>query len=127
VAGNLMLDSLLSGTYFYVFTKTAGVGTGCFSAVFTETIRDISVDPAASISVKANTSCDNLQPNGEITVVASTNGAPSAGGYNYTLVETGETNTTGLFIDQVEGTYTILVEDIDTQCTQTFTATIELQ
>lgn len=48
--------------------------------------------------------------------------------YNYTILETGETNTTGVFNGLVDGTYTLLVESIKSMpCYQVVTITTPIQ
>ncbi len=69
-----------------------------------------------------NTSCDPANPNGEINLVGAVD--PQPANYEYTLYQGTEvdsadllaTNTTGIFSDLMDGFYTVVTRDQDSNC-----------
>jgi gliding motility-associated-like protein len=131
------LGNLAAGFYTITVERTTpGAGFGCTSDPLTVEVPDITVLPTPTITLDiAQTSCDPLNPNGQITASALTGGAPSANGYLYEWF-VGNTPTTA-FADPADGTlsgadgetigslaasdYTVLVTDNTSGCQSTLT------
>ncbi|UXP31860.1 gliding motility-associated C-terminal domain-containing protein [Reichenbachiella agarivorans] len=121
-AANDNISNLDAGFYTVVATDNA---TGCVSDPITIEIEDdlATLVIAASVT-QDNFSCDVTTPTGEVTA------SVTSGTANYTLDWYAGTNTTGTSLGQTtnidntlgslsNGTYTVLLTDIDTKCTQT--------
>jgi hypothetical protein len=66
------LPTIGAGTYFVKAKRAVGVGfgSGCESAPLRVDIQDLSVDPDMSFVSVPNSSCNNLNPNAQITATA---------------------------------------------------------
>ncbi len=78
--------SIGAGVYFFTVTRSAGTsapGEGCESAPLRADIIDISTDPNISFAQTYNTSCDILNPNGEISAIAVENDGANTDIYSF--------------------------------------------
>lgn len=66
------LPSIGAGTYFVKAKRAVGtgIGSGCESAPLRVDLQDLSVDPDMSFVSVPNSSCNNLNPNAQITATA---------------------------------------------------------
>ncbi len=121
--------AIQAGDYYFIAQKTDPadpVGYGCETSPYKATIEDVSADPSILLTQTANQSCDTaVVANGTITVTV-TPGSQSANNFNYTWtafptdnpgnIAGGAGSTNETFTDRSYGTYSIEVEDEDTQC-----------
>ncbi|MFC2124452.1 gliding motility-associated C-terminal domain-containing protein, partial [Bacteroidota bacterium] len=69
-------------------TGTRQPGEGCTSAPIRADILDLSVDPVMALAQVANLACDQSFSNGEISITATTGGAPPLADYDFTITST---------------------------------------
>jgi gliding motility-associated-like protein len=118
------------GIYYFSITKATGTyapGEGCESAPFRADIFDVSTDPNLSFVQEAyNSSCDILNPNGEISAIAIENDGTDTDPYSFVWTYNGsilnpgtiqiDSDNTSLLTDAPDGNYQLMAVNRRTRC-----------
>ncbi|MDN4163980.1 gliding motility-associated C-terminal domain-containing protein [Cytophagales bacterium LB-30] len=132
IAPNSTLDGVFAGTYYFVFQKISGEGAGCTSAIFNETIQELSSTPTMTFEVEPNTICEGSQPDGVVTVTprerdGSTDTYSFAWSYSgekpELFTDPGDVNE---YVGATDGFYTVTVTNTITGCSSTSTVEVIL-
>ena len=143
LAGEDVLDSdnyasVGAGTYYVKAKRTSGApGSGCESAPIMRVIEDVREFPVVAFSTMANTTCDDLNYDATITVLAETAGFASASNYSFdwtsdpggSVVITDQPNAPGSYTtapgDNVgPGVYQITVTNLNNLCATASSVTL---
>jgi gliding motility-associated-like protein len=114
--------------------NTPAIGRGCSSPPVVVTIQDQSLDPTATFALAQNTSCNDLAPNGSIIATASDPSGSTDFTFTWSLdggpiPGTAEAYSNGVengWNKALEGTYTLLLYNVDTGCDVELAMNVEL-
>ncbi|MEN8249983.1 MAG: gliding motility-associated C-terminal domain-containing protein, partial [Bacteroidota bacterium] len=100
-----------------------GLGAGCYGPPVSKIVLDISTDPILSFATTVNSSCDELKPNGSISVTAEEFDGSTVGPYTYSWALDGTPlalpDTTTVINPALDGGYSVTVTNIATGCSYT--------